>query len=100
MEKFFKQPTETFPIAADFSAVLADGENIDGTASSVSAKDEDGFDVTNDVIEAGSLTISGARMIVTVKGGTDGKVYQITFSCKTDAGNLYELDVQMIVQEI
>ena len=100
MEKFFKQPAETFPIAADFGAVLADEETIDGTASSVSAKDEDGFDVTNDVIESGSLTVNGAKMIITVKGGEDGKVYQITFSCCTDIGNYFELDVRMIVKDV
>lgn len=99
MERFHKQPNEKFPIAADFSAVLAENESIDGNNSSVVAEDENGTDVSSSVLVSSSMTVDGPRLIVTVTGGDAGKRYKITFRCHTTTGNIYELDVQMIVNE-
>ncbi len=97
MERFHKQPDEKFPIAADFAPVLADNESIDGAASTITAVDSAGNDVTSTILVSNSQTVDGTKLIVTVTGGTSGETYKITFRCHTTAGNIYELDVKMIV---
>lgn len=95
-EQFNKQPEEIFPISVDFSRVLADGETLDESASTVTAYDEEGTDVSDDIIE-GSLNVVDGKIYQKIKGGESGKVYKITFLAATSEDNIFEKDLMMNV---
>ena len=95
MFKFFKQSSEQYPIAVDFSEVLATGETI--TAKDVSAIVFIGTAGTATSTVIASSAISSDNVNVTVKAGTSGLTYKITVKITTSALNVYEEDVLMEV---
>lgn len=103
MDSTFKQPSEKFFITVSFSKVLATGEQIDINNSSVVAVDlETGQDATSEIIEAGTLQVTGAnneQLSARVKGGIDKHDYKITFVAGTTDGNTFEKDIKLRVSE-
>jgi len=97
---FTKQNSETFFISADFTDVLETGETITVGSSSAVAEDSTGTVATSDVIEAGSLAVSGSQLKVKVKAGTEAlSPYKITFKAVTSLNNIWEKDVEMGIRE-
>ena len=99
MAYFIKQTDEIFPIAADFSDVLATGETIVTESCEVTAYDSDDIDVSSTILVANSKDVLGSILLIKVQSGTDGKKYKITFKAVTSNSNLYELDVTMIIKD-
>lgn len=95
---FFKQEAEEFPVGADFSENMSSSEVI--ASEIITATDADGEAVTAEVLE--NPTNDGAQTaLVQVKAGTEaGSPYKITFEAITDAGNTWELDIEMIIKEL
>ena len=98
MAYFIKQTDEIFPIAADFSDVLATGETITEESSEVTAYDSGDNDVSSTILVADSKSVSESILLVKVQAGGDGKKYKITFKAMTSNNNIYELDVIMIIK--
>lgn len=93
---FSKQPSEVIPISIDYSLLLNDTETISSCA--VTAYDPNGSNVTSTIVHNSS--VDGSVCKATVKSGTDGVRYKITFKASTNELNLYEEDVFMKVYEI
>lgn len=98
MEIFYKQPSEKFPIAADFSNALAteSGEAINPATSEVIAEDYQKGE-TMPMLLSG-VTYEDKRIIAIVQGGDEGD-YKITFRAGTTLGYVYEIDVMMRIKE-
>ena len=97
---FTKQNRETFFISADFEDVLEDGETIVVGNSSVVAEDVNGEVVTDDVLTAGSIAVSGYTLKIKVKEGSEAlSPYKITFVAVTSLTNTWEKDVEMEIIE-
>ena len=100
---FPKQPWEKFTVYGDFTNVLNDGDTIDVDNSSVTVEDSAGTDVTSDIVVAGSVQVSvtyPSRLTVMVQGGTeDGSIYTITYKITTVAGEKYEVEQLMFVED-
>ena len=93
---FTKQPDEIIPISVDYVLLLNDTETI--TSLSVGAVDASAVNVTSTIIY--NSVINGDECRATVKSGTDGYRYKITFKATTSEGNIYEEDVFMVVSAI
>ena len=98
MAYFIKQTDEIFPIAADFSDVLATGETITEENSEVIAYDSSDIDVSSTILVSGSKSVLGSLLLVKVQAGEDGKKYKVTFKAVTSNNNIYELDIFMIIK--
>jgi len=98
MAYFIKQTDEIFPIAADFSDVLATDETITKESSEVIAYDSNNDDVSSTILVADSKSVLESLLLVKVRAGVDGKKYKITFKAVTSNNNIYELDIFMIIK--
>ena len=98
----FKQPSEVITLRADFSKELDSGDTIDVNASTATATDANGTDVSSSMIVSGSLKTdsSNKKLEVQVKGGTDKEQYKITLLAVTTNSNKYEVDVKLFVNEV
>jgi hypothetical protein len=100
--RFAKQPYEEFYWGADFADVLdTDNESILLGSSSIKVVDISGREDTS-IYYAGSLAIVNTTLLaVKVKGGEEAlSPYKITYKIETAAGNKYEKDVLMTVEEV
>lgn len=97
MENFVKQPSETYPIAIEFSGKLPTGSTVaSGTVSAIDTSN--GADATSAVLASSSLTIQGStQAVATVQAGTDGKTYKLTFLVTLTPAAVLEEDVLMQV---
>jgi hypothetical protein len=77
-----KQVSESLTYAFDFSANLAVGETLTAAGSFTSDR-TDG--VTSDLSASGA-SVSGASVLVTLSGGTDGKTYRLYAPVTTSTG--------------
>ena len=98
MAYFIKQTDEIFPIAADFSDVLATGETIVKESSEVIAYDSKDEDVSATILVSDSKSVLESLLLAKIQAGTDGKKYKITFKAATSNSNIYELDIFMIIK--
>ena len=98
MNNFNKQPSETFPIAIDFSEVLGNAETISLRTVTASIHYGGSGDATSTVIDSSLISLDNVD--VTVKGGTSGLTYKITTKITTSLGNISEEDVLMKVMEL
>lgn len=102
LDQFEKQSSEKFVISGSFSNDLDAGENIDSGASSVTASDKNGQDVSSTVLNAATKTVDGSKILIQVQGGDESlSPYKITFKAVTDATppNEWELDIRMKIKE-
>lgn len=99
MDNFYKQNSEKFPIAVDFSTNIESGDSIaskDVSAIIIASS----ADATATVIDS-SLLVSTSNIIkAVVKDGTTGTNYKITFKATTTNGYIYEHDVAMLVRNV
>lgn len=98
MAYFIKQTDEKFPIAADFSDVLATGETIVAETSEVIAYDSGDNDVSSTILVEDSKSVLESLLLAKVRAGVDGKKYKVTFKAMTSNNNIYELDIFMIIK--
>ena len=100
--RFTKQPYEEFYWGADFSDVLdTDNESILLGSSSISAMDVVGTADTSVYYAASLAVINNTLLGVRVKAGEEGlSPYKLTYKIETTAGNKYEKDVLMTVEEV
>ena len=92
---FTKQPREETTLGINFSGTreLQAGETIFSAAVEIT---QAGLPVEDVLV---SHAIAGARVLVRVRGGEDGKDYKITVLATTNAGHVREVDAVMAVQE-
>lgn len=96
---FTKQVAEVRQIKMDFSNITETGESKVDNQLTVVVYDSNDDDVTT-TIQKGSLTKAANTITMQVQAGEDGKKYKITFKYGTDANNLYEQDVYMLVKNV
>lgn len=93
--KYFDE-TEFF--AADFTALLTTGETISSSSCVCHlADDETLTDIP--AMKVGSSSISGAKIVQKVTGGTDGVLYKLRFTAVTSFGQTLVLSVFLPVSE-
>jgi len=102
VEHFYKQPDETFFVAANYVDVLSTGETIVVGNSEVSAVDEDDNDATGDILEVASLVVQDTtKLAVRVKAGVEtGSPYKITINGVTSLSNNFEVDIEMRIEDL
>jgi hypothetical protein len=81
-----KRPIEEFRVSWDFANDLESGDSVTGQL--VTAVDSDGTNVSASFLQ--SPAISGAKIVVQIQGGTDGKDYTVTFKATTTQGDVFE----------
>jgi len=97
---FEKQSWETWIVAMDVSDDLETGETIILATSTISAKDNNGDDATDDVLDQGGKAVSGSLLQIRVVAGSAAlQPYWIRFRALTSNDNKYELDVKMVIRE-
>ena len=113
-EKFYKQPSESYLVGADFSNVIESGEAIVAGSSTVTATDSNGEDASDDVIDnldknvttadpddIDATPVTNAMLQTRVMGGVeDNSPYKLTYKVVTDLGNEFELDISMQIKEV
>lgn len=99
MSDITKQPSEKFYVSVDFSAILDIGETIDAIASTVTAADSSGNDVTSTFIDASALTASSGILQSRIMDGNNNTNYKVTFTAHTSLGNIFERDVTVFVYD-
>jgi hypothetical protein len=98
LEQFTKQPYEEFVIAGEFSAVLATGETLSNpTMTAINKKTLE--DTSAEVIESGTVAVSGTQVVGRVKAGVHKETHKITIRTETSDQNKWEIDVLMKVVE-
>jgi len=70
------------------------------SALSVSAKDENGTDVSSTLIDAVKSTYSGSTIRPYVQGGTDGVTYYVVCHVTTAEGSYGEFIVKLTVEDV
>jgi hypothetical protein len=99
-----KQPREIIRKGIDFtgSKKMIAGDTIKLLDSTVFVTDEDGEDVTGEMLVANSLEVSVVtnEIYAMFKGGTSGKEYKISFLAATVAGELLEEDIILPVEDL
>ena len=100
--RFEKQSYEEFYWGADFDDVVdEDNESIVLGSSSITAYDNTDTEDTTVYDEATLVVVNSVILAVRVKAGTEGKSpYKLTYKITTTAGNKYEKDVLMTVEEV
>jgi hypothetical protein len=99
-----KQPREIIRKGIDFtgSKKMIAGDTLKLSESTVFITDEDGEDVTGEMLVANTLTVSimTNEIWAMIKGGTAGKEYKISFLAGTEAGELLEEDIILPVEDL
>lgn len=90
-----KQSYEELLRYVDFVDRIATGDTI--ASCPITAADEEGTDVTATLITAGAIT--GTKVYYTLKGGTNGKVYKVSFKAVSTAGSKPEEDLFVEVKD-
>ena len=101
LPNFEKQNWESFSIEGGFTNFAIVGELAVEVGSSVVCTDNEGTDVTTDILWSDALVVEAAKLKVKVRqAGTEAKSpYKITFKIKTSEDNFFEVDCEMIVKE-
>jgi hypothetical protein len=92
-----KQPWEALPRYVDFVDRIAAADTI--ASCTIAATDSAGTDVTATIIE-GPTSYSAAKVYYTLKAGTDGMTYKVTFRATSTAGSLVEEDLIVEVRQL
>ena len=82
-----KDPSETYPVAFDFSAVVPSTETI--SSSTWTATVVSGNDASPSAILYGSPVITGTTVKQVVTGGYSGVTYSLKASITTSGGSTY-----------
>jgi len=93
---FTKSPTEVVTLGVDFTESMRADLNEKISSANVSAKDEDGTDVTSSLIQL--VTNSDYVINAQIKDGTSGKRYIITFTGSTTLGDEVEAKIVLDVK--
>lgn len=94
MNTLTKAPYEFFPIYLNFSAELLGGETISSfTLTCVNTRNS--LNTISSIVD--SSEISGVKIKVMVKDGGIGEQHKVTAKISTDAGNIYEKDVLLLI---
>ena len=101
LPNFEKQPWESFSIEGGFTDLAIAGELAVEVGSSVACADNEGTDVTSDILWSNDLAVEGAKLKVKVRqaGSEALSPYKITFKIKSSEDNFFEVDCEMIVKE-
>ena len=93
-----KQPYEELPRYVDFVDRIATGDTI--ASCTITAVDESGVDATATIVPNGASAYSVAKVYYTLKGGTDGETYKVTFRAVSTAGAKVEEDLMVDVRQL
>ena len=96
-DRCYKQPSEKEYLQIDFSSRLGENEVI-SAIQKCKCYDEDGNDVTGDLIEDPSKDNTSVRFWF--KGGESGKRYDLTVKVETNTSATLEEDLILIVEEV
>jgi len=93
-----KQSTELFPVPIDFGARIPSSVTIlTGTAAAI--KMSDGTTASSTVLVSTTLAISGTEAAATVKAGTDGEAYSISYSVTLSNSAVLKETFRMLVKD-
>ena len=92
-----KQPDEVFNIKIDFDDYLDTAEVLSDADCSATAIDESG---TEYATLLGTPVWEDKYASIPVQNGVSGTVYYIKVKAKSDAGNIFEMDIRLKVLEI
>lgn len=93
-----KQPFEELLRYVDFVDRVATGDTI--ASCTITATDESGVDVTATIVPDGVTLLSAAKVYYTLKGGSDGRTYKVTFRAVSTAGSKVEEDLIVDVRQL
>lgn len=82
-----KRPTEEFRLSWDFVNDLETGDTLTG-GTTTCAEAVSGTDTTSTMLEANA--VSGTLLVVPVKAGSAGKLYDLTFVGTSAAGDSWK----------
>ena len=101
LDTIYKQPSEAYPVYADFVNVLAAAETIVIASCSVTVEDAAGTDVTTDMVQGLSVQDTTKLKTTLKAAGTEAaSPYKITFIAVTSDGNTYEIDGKIRVADL
>lgn len=101
MHQFTKQTRETFYIYGGITNVIATGDAINVDGSSVIVLDNSGEDATSTIVTSLSLYETTKVKTKVEAAGTEVlSPYKITFLIATEAGEVYEVDVFMTIDNV
>lgn len=98
LDRFIKQPAESYTIGVDFADRLPSGTS--PNAGTVTAFDPAGTDVSGTVLSGGVATISGTEARIKVQNGTHGLEYRLRFLVTLTNGDVREKDILMQVANL
>ena len=97
---FSKQPSEKFYVAGEFRKVLEYGETLVLASCTVAAEDKDAADMGTTVLDQATKAVDGTQLKIRCQAGAENKSpYKITFLATTSNGNVWEVDVEMEIEE-
>jgi hypothetical protein len=101
LETIYKQPSESYPVYADFVNVLITGETLELTSCDVKVYDVNGLDVTDDMVLGLSTSeTTKLKTQLSAAGSVAASPYKITFTAITSLGNIYEIDGKIRVVDL
>jgi hypothetical protein len=90
-----KQPSEVRKLEFDPAKALATSD----TVTSATAVVYDGDTDVSSTMISGSVIISGNKVYVTIKAGTDGSTYWLRVRAVTTLGDTIEDDLKIVVKQ-
>jgi hypothetical protein len=99
--KFTKQPWEERNLQFDFSDALLTGDLInDTTGTAVYDSSATPVDKSSTMLGTVSIDATRTKVIVNVKGGTDGAYYWVRVRVSTVGGDKIEDDLKLVVKQL
>lgn len=95
---FRKQPSETYPIAIDYTNRLPEGLTL--SSGTVAALNVQTNLTDNTVLSSTTGTVSGSKLRAKVQAGVNGSDYKITFTATLSDSSILEDDITMQVRAI
>lgn len=96
---FFKQPSEEFSIANEFTDDVELGDTV-STLVVAATKLDDGSNQTSVVIKGSGIDVHCAHMHLGVMAGRAGEYFELSFQIVTALGFKYEKLVNMVLVEV
>ena len=102
LEKTTKQGYDSFLLTANFSANMRTGDTMILGNTVMTATDKEGDDATSAILTVGDKAISGTRLQVRIKAGTEAlSPFVVRFLTGiTTLGDQWEKDVQVRIKEV
>ena len=99
VQSFIKEPNEKYVVAVEYAGLSPTGETlVSGTVSALNLVT--GTDATGTVLSSPTLTVAGTQAKATVRAGTSGTEYKLTFLTTWSGGSILEDELLMAVVDL